>query len=197
MAGRVSSKSAEEVLQSQFCSSEQAQLNVMRNYPYTARLVGGALTTAGVQWGALSTLTTGPATSKSSNMITVLSSTISWPGLDGEYIDEMEVGLTASLRSTVHSTVSETTVGFVWQIKDQSETTWTNINTAVTLRSTIAAERTVSGYRMRGDATLATGYNKLPINIRMRAYTKNSSPYKGRARVKSSSYVIVKSRHTA
>lgn len=181
--------SGEEALSKAFGSSDYAHHMVQKNYPYTGRLVGGALTTVGTQWSALTSAST---LNTSAAMATILSSTISWPGLDGQEIDEAEFGLTAELYSA--AATSKTTVGFLWQIKNKDETTWTGICTDRQVQSTIAVARTMSGYRLRGDGTLAAGYNTLPLNIRLQAYTRTGSKNVGLFRVKNSSYVRIKVR---
>lgn len=180
-----------EIEELQFSSASDKVRRVVENYPYVAHLVGGALTTAGVQYGTESTQSTG-ATSKSTAIKTNLSSTLNWPGLEGKYIDEAEFGLTVAFKSTA---VAATTIGYVWQIKSQGETTWTNISAVETTKgSTVAAytERTVSGYRLYRDGSLAAGYNRLPLNIRLRFFSKGASA--GKIKVKSSSYIAIKPR---
>lgn len=166
---------------------------VMENYPYIAHLVGGAITTAGIQYTAYTTQTTG-ITSLSSALKTALSSTINWPGLEGKYIDEAEFGLTLEELSTA---VAATTFGYIWSMKNSTGSAWQNI-TAVesTKGSTVditPLSRTVSGYRLHRDGSLATGYNKLPINLRLQFFAKSATA-KAKVRVKSSSYVAIKPR---
>lgn len=157
---------------------------------YVAHLVGGALTTAGVQYGTLTTQSTGIS---SAAMKTCLATTISWPGLEGCYIDELEAGLTVEFAATA---VAATTMGYIWEMKDQGETTWTAITAVETTKASSVATytaRTVSGYRLYRSGTLAAGYNKLPINLRCRFFAKNAAA-KGKMRVRNSSYVAIKPR---
>ncbi len=166
---------------------------VMENYPYVAKLVGGNITTAGIQYSDYSTQTTG-ITSKSSALKTSLSSTLNWPGLEGRYIDELEAGLTCEFLSTA---VAVTTVGYFWEMKNSTGSTWQRISAVETTKgSTVAttpASRTLSGNRLYRDASLATGYNKLPINLRLRFFAKSATA-KAKFRVKSSSYIAIKPR---
>lgn len=161
---------------------------IQANYPYTAHLIGGNL--ASTQWGDMSSVSTGYT---STNIMTVLSSTISWPGLDGEYIDEIECSLTANYYNTTAS--SKSTLAQIWQFKYQGESTWTNLTTLNTNVSTKSTNAVVhSGYLLHRDGTLANGYNRLPINLRLRAYTKKGSKVEGRIRVKGNSYLTFKTR---
>ncbi len=174
-------------------SASNTMRRTMENYPYVANLVGGAITTAGIQYSAYTTQTTG-ITSKSSALKVALSSTISWPGLEGKYIDEAEFGITVSALSTA---VAATTFGYLVSIKNSTGSTWTNISAMETTKgSTVIAtptERTLSGVRLYRDSSLAAGYNKLPINLRIQFFAKNASS-KTKMRIKASSYVALKAR---
>ncbi len=143
------------------------------------------LTTAGVQWSTFVETTSTP-TSKSSNYIATQATTISWPGLEGYNVDEMEAGLTGSFMSTKGT--SGTTIAFRWEIKDDDETTWTAISTFKKIAggTSTGVERTVSG-----SVSLGAGYKKLPLLIRMRAYARTTH---GKIRIKSSSYVAIKAK---
>ena len=156
-----------------------------RNQSFTKHILSGEPTTDGVRWSAV-TCTTGTPCSKSSNIVTVGDSTytISWPGLDGWYVTDLEVGLVCGIRSTKGDT--RTTIGFEWEYKDDDETTWTGLTTFHTFAtsSTIAyLEITQSGYPLP-----ATGYNKLPLELRLRAYSKTT---KSNFKIKNSSYVKI------
>ena len=165
---------------------------VAENIAYVAHLVGGALTTAGTQYTSYTTQSTG-LTSNSSALKTVLSSTINFPGLEGLYIDELEAGLTIEELSTA---VAATTFGYVWQMKNSTGSSWTNITAVKTAKgstTTTPLSQTVSGVRLHRDSSLSTGYNKLPINLRLRFFAKSAAA-KAKVRVKSSSYVAIKPR---
>jgi hypothetical protein len=164
-------------------------LRVKPEDEYVAHLIGGALTTAGIQYGTLTTQSTG--ITSLAGLKNCLASTISWPGLEGCYIDELEAGLTIEFAATA---VAATTMGYIWEIKNKGETTWTAITAVETTKASTVATytaRTVSGYRLYRDGTLDAGYNKLPLNIRCRFFAKNAAA-KGKMRVKSSSYVAIK-----
>ncbi len=174
-------------------SASDIMRRTMENYPYVAHLVGGAITTAGIQYTAYTTQTTG-ITSNSSALKTALSSTISWPGLEGKNIDEAEFGITVSMLSTA---VALTTFGYLVSMKNSTGSTWQNISAMeTTLGSTVIAtprERTLSGVRLYRDGSLATGYNKLPINLRIQFFAKSATA-KAKMRIKASSYVAIKAR---
>lgn len=168
-----------------FSTAEDALRLIAKNEPYVAKLVGGDLTTNGAQYSAKTTVSTG-ATSKSTAHTTAFSSTISWPGLDGSYIDEIEFGLTANINSCA------STIGYRWEMKNATGSTWQVLSTFRELKNTTYADETQSGIRLYRDGSLATGYNRLPINLRLRFYSETAS--KGWARVKSSSYIKIKPR---
>ena len=160
------------------------------NYPYTSRIIGGDLSSA-TQYGDRTTLSTG--NTSTGNLATILSSTISWPGLDGEYLDEVEFSLVTNYGySTDGATLS--TVGVIWQIKNQSETTWTDIASFTGASTASTALVTHSGYRLHRDSSLTTGYNRLPLNLRLRAYVKKGSTSDAKVRVSKDSYVTMKTR---
>lgn len=176
-------------------SASNKMRRVMENYPYVANLVGGDLTTAGIQYSAYTTQTTG-ITSGSSALKTVLSSTLSWPGLEGRNIDEAEFGITVEFKSTGATAALVTTLGYIVQMKNSTGSTWKLISAVETTKSTTGAtpvSRTLSGYRLHRDSSLATGYNKLPINVRIQFFAKSQAG-KSKLRVKSSSYVAIKAR---
>jgi len=188
MPTRTSTLSGNMVERTAINTSEGAYNSIERNYPYVARIVGGNLTTNGIQYSSITTGSTSIST-KSSNYTTVLGTTISWPGLDGEYIDELEFGLTWEHQSSV------STCGFIWQMKNATGSTWENIMAApIAYKSTAygSQPRTVSGYRTRRDASMSAGYNRLPFNLRLRGYNKTAN--KMYARVKNSSYVKIKAK---
>lgn len=165
---------------------------ITENNGNIARLVGGNLTTLGSQYNTFTTQSTG-ITSNTSALKTAFSSTINFPGLEGLYIDEFEAGLTVEFKSTA---VAATTVGYLWQMKNSTGSTWTNITAVETTKgstTTTPTARTVSGYRLYRDSSLSTGYNKLPINLRLRFFAKSAASA-AKIRVKNSSYVAVKPR---
>ena len=192
----ISEQEWREVEELQLSTASNKLRRVMENYPYVAHLVGGAITTAGIQYTTYVVQTTG-ITSKSSALKTAISSTISWPGLEGKNIDEAEFGLTIEQLSTgtASTAVAATTFGYFVQMKNSTGSTWQNISAVETTKGSTSAtprSRTLSGYRLYRDGSLATGYNKLPINIRIRFFGK--SQVNTKLRVKSSSYVAIKPR---
>lgn len=162
----------------------------LREAQNVVHLISGKPTSNGVVYSPYSSWTTG--SSKSSNIVTVGGSTytVAWPGLDGFYVDELEVGLTFdAIRST-----GKTTVGYSWQIKNDDETNWTSMTTwgkilAVPTTNTVAS-RTVSHNKV----TTGSGYNKLPLELRLRAYSESAG---SKARIKSSSYVAIKAKKSS
>ena len=161
---------------------DMLQYNVPRNEFRYQHLVTGAPTTNGVVYSAISCSTN--ASSKTSNIYTVGSTmTLNWPGLEGFYVDEMEVGLTIAARSTA----AQSTFGYSWQIKDDDATTWQNITTYKTYKGTTLTwdERTLSHNKV----TVGTGYNKLPLSLRLKFYSRST---KGKMKIKSSSYVAIR-----
>lgn len=152
-----------------------------RHEARTFRLLTGNLTTDGVQ---RSGFTSSSGTPSSNQIFTVSTATITWPGLDGFYADELEAGLTCGLRSS--SGTSGTTIGFRWELKNSTGSTWQAMHSTykkVKAGTSTDVERTFSGY-----ASLGLGYNKLPLHIRLRAFARQ----KGKLRIKNSSYVAIK-----
>lgn len=152
------------------------------------RLVKGQnLTADGVQWSTW-TETTSTPTSKSSNYIATTPITVSWPGLEGFNVDEMEAGLTCALMATsTGEATSASTMAYRWEMKDDNESTYTAISTWKLVGSpgtSTGIERTVSGY-----VSLGSGYKKLPLLIRLRAYKESGQM--GKVRIKNSSYVTI------
>lgn len=158
--------------------------NHQRENQQIVRLVSGTPTTNGVVYSAISCSTA--ASSKTSAVYTVGSTyTLAWAGLEGFYVDELEVGLTIAARSTA----AQSTFGYSWQIKDDDATTWQNVTTFKTYKGTTLTwdERTLSHSKI----TTGTGYNKLPLELRLRFYSKSA---KGKMKIKSSSYVAIKAK---
>lgn len=180
--------SVEEALRQEWSTKEDlVRYNVPRNESRVVRLVSGAPTTNGVVYSAISCSTA--ATSKSSGQYTVGSTyTLTWPGLEGFYADEIEVGLTVAARSTA----AQSTFGYSWQMKDDDATTWQNMTTFKTYKGTTLTwdERTVSHSKV----TTGTGYSKLPLSLRLRFYSKSA---KGKMKIKSSSYVAIRPKKQA
>ena len=175
--------SGDDALHKSFHSSEVAIETIVKNLPYTVHpfVAGRYLTTAGIQWSTITTGSTG-ITSGSSAVVTHAATTINWPGLDGEYVDEMEAGLTMAFAASA----TGSTGGFVWEMKDSDGSTWTIISSAAKWQTTKAwKERTNSGY-----VKLGTGYNKLPLHLRLKAWNKLAS--KIQVKIKNSSYVRIK-----
>lgn len=163
-----------------------------RHQQKVVRLITDELSSNGVQWSGWSE-TSAAGSSKSTDVVTVGSTyTIGWAGLEGFYLDELEAGLTAQFMSTKGT--SGTTVGFRWEYKDDSENSWAALSTWRTFKAgtSTAVSRTLSGY-----APLTTGYNKLPLEVRLRLYKKASADGKAKGRIKNSSYVAIKVKKTA
>jgi len=160
--------------------------NHPRHQQRITRLVKGNLTTNGTQWSTWVETTSTPT---SNQLFATVATTVSWPGLEGFYIDELEAGLTCALMATSTGEASSgSTMGYRWEAKDSAEATWTALSTWRLVGSpgtSTGTERTVSGY-----APLAAGYNKIPLLVRLRAYKKSGQM--GKVRIKNSSYVAIK-----
>lgn len=166
--------------------------NHQRENQKVIHLVEGKPTSDGVVYSGVTSWSTG--SSKSSNILTVGASggttySLAWPGLEGFTVEEMEVGLTFEGKNTT----GKTTIGYSWQYKNTTGTTaqWTSMTTwgktlACATTNTYSA-KTVSHNKV----SLGSGYNKLPMELRLRAYSKSA---KGRGRIKSSSYVAIKAK---
>jgi hypothetical protein len=161
-----------------------------RHQQNIVHFVTGAPTTSGVVYTTASYKGTTVGSSKSSGIFVVNDSTfnIKYPGLEGFYVDELELGLTIAARSTG----AQSTFGYNWQIKNSTGSTWQNITTYKTYKATTLTwdERTLS----HNNVTVATGYNRMPLVIRLRAYSKSKNGY---VKVKSSSYAAIKVKKTA
>ena len=147
-------------------------------------LIKGNLTTDGNQYSTWAQVPASSYSSKTSYYISGSTYSIDWPGLDGLYAKEIEAELGIALMSTE----AATTVGFRWEIKDDDETTWTPMqSTFIKLKAgtSTAVQRTVSGY-----APLSTGYNKLPLEVRLRFYSRATASL-AKFRVKNTSYVKI------
>lgn len=180
--------------QHDFSTAQNVIRRTMENYPYVAHLVGGtSLSTSGsTMYGAATTASTGISSGVTA-LKTALSSTISWPGLEGAYLDEVQFFLQAEGIATA---VAATTIGYVWQAKNSTGSTWANLHAVKTYKCTSvwsSGVRTMGGYRLYRDSSITTGLNKLPINIRLRFFCKAANG-KGQFRVSSSSYVSIKAR---
>lgn len=173
-------------------TTELAQWFIQRNYEYTIHPFKTTyLTSDGSQYLTAVAATTA-ISSKTSLCTSVVSSTINWPGLDGSFIDEIEFGLTAGIRA---ATATVSTMGYFWQWKNATATTvaasWKYLSAPASCEaSTVYVDRTFSGYAKTG-----TGYNKLPINVRLLFWAKTAS--KGSLKAKCSSYVKIKAKKTS
>jgi len=177
--------SAEAGLRQEWSTAEDlVKYGIDRHGGPAVHLIKGNLTTAGSQYSTWAQVPASSYSSKSSYYISGSTYTLAWPGLEGLYAKELEAGLTVSLSSTE----AATTIGFRWQMKNDDETTWTGIqSTFVKLKAgtSTAVERTVSGY-----TPLATGYNKLPLEVRLRFYSRATASL-AKFRIKNSSYVRI------
>ncbi|KKN36481.1 hypothetical protein LCGC14_0773040 [marine sediment metagenome] len=172
-------------------TTELGQWVIQRNYEYTIHPFRTTyLTSDGVQYLTAVAASTA-VSSKTSNCSEAVSSTINWPGLDGSFIDEIEFGLTAGIRA---ATATVSTVGYFWQWKNSTvadvAANWKYLTAAKTEASTVSVDRTLSGYAKTG-----SGYNKLPINVRLLFWAKTAS--KGSVKAKSSSYIKIKAKKTS
>ena len=185
----MSYKSAEEILQHNYNDSHRVFKNIIQNMAYTIHPFGrGDLTTNGVQYSSITTGSTG-ITSKSTAAVgvTIANTTLSIPGFDNHYLDEIEFGLTQALASTNGTS----TCGYCWYWKDPDESTWTALMSAYNFRTTKAwTDRTHSGY-----GKPATGYNKLPMALKLEAWGKTASMLE--IKIKNSSYVKITPKRTA
>ena len=166
-------------------------LRVMEKYAeYTVHpFARGGLTTSGVQY---TNVTSGSTASSASYFIVDAAATVSpiAAGRDADDLDEIELGLTAEFRKDT-TAAAGSTIGYKWQIKGNANTTWTDLSTTKSLVATTAfVERTLSGYF----TTTGTNYKTLPIDIRLVMLNKTAG--NAVARIKSSSYVKIKAKHS-
>lgn len=168
--------------------------NAPRHQQYVYHLVDNKfLTSDGVAWstvGGNNTCDTG--SSKSSMIITGYASTMSWPGLQGFYIQELECGLTVGVMGGGDTA---STARFRWEIKNSTGSTWQAISTYKGLASgsSTKTEYTVSGY-----GKLGLGYNRLPLGIRLRGYRRSDvGSSEINFYVKNSSYVAIKAKKSS
>jgi len=177
----------EEIIRHVYKDTYRA-LQVMEKYnAYTIHPFGrGSLTTDGVQYSGVTTGSTGTTDWKTVDSAATIRPIA--PTDDTDDMDELELGLTAEFKNS-SVTTGKTTLGYVWQIKDDTETTWTNLHTTKSVAST---HTTWTARTLSGRITPAAGYNKLPFNIRLRMMNKKASH--GLARIKNSSYVKVMSK---
>jgi len=184
---RTKPSAGDEAILRGYHSSEEAHEVIMKNYPYVRHpfVTTGYLTTDGVQYSTITSGSTG-VTSKSTAVVTSQVTTLNWPGLDGEYVDEMEAGLTIALASSGVVSSSASTLGWVWEMKDSDESTWTIISSGADVAGVDAwTERTNSGY-----VKCNSGYNKLPLHLRLKGWGKTASHLQ--VKIKNSSYVKIK-----
>ena len=185
--------SVEYLYRDAYISTKEDMINfhVPRHQQYVYHLITNkALTSDGVAWSAPTTAqdTCATGSCETSYIVTAFATTISWPGLEGFYIQELECGLT--MGALTPSQTSQTTAAFAWEIKDDDESTWTQLSTFKELlpASNTAIEFTLSGY-----GKLGAGYNKLPLGIRLRGYRKTDAGSDiTKFYVKNSSYVAIK-----
>lgn len=154
------------------------------------------LTTDGVQWSTWVETTSTP-TSAAADYIATQPTTLNWPGLQGFYVDEMEAGLTGAFMVTSTGVTTGaavySTMAYRWELMDNDESTYTAISTwkmVAKAGTSTAVEKTVSGY-----ASLGTGYNKLPLLIRLRGYAESGKMHK--MHIKNSSYIAVKAKKSS
>lgn len=176
--------SAEAALRQEWSTAEDfIRYNAPRHQQQVIKLISGSLTTDGVQYSTW-TRATSSGSSKSTMHYSGSTYPVVWAGLEGFYVDELEAGLTLELMGTQ----AATTLGYRWEVKDDDESTWSALSTWRTVKggTSTAISRTLSGY-----GSLATGYNKLPLETRVRFFTKGT---RGKFRVKSSSYIAIKAK---
>ena len=177
--------SAEAGLRQEWSTAEDlVRHGIVRHDGPITHLIKGNLTAVGSQYSTW-TWTDAAGNSKSSMHVSGSTYTVAWPGLEGLFAKEIEAGFTISVLSTVNKGSSGTTVGWRWEMKDDNESSWSAISTYRLFKAatSTATEKTASGY-----APLATGYNKLPLEVRLRFYSRGN---KGKFRVKNSSYIAI------
>jgi len=179
--------SVEFALRQEWSTKEDiVRYNVPRNESRKMFLVPANPST-GTVFSAVSCSTN--ASSKSSNTYTVGSTySLNWPGLEGFYVDELEVSLSALGRSTA----AKSTFGYSWQIKDDDATTWQNMTTFKALKGTTLTWTTMTVAHT--NVNTGTGYNKLPLSLRLRFYSKSA---KGQMKIKGTSYVSLRPKKQA
>jgi len=140
-------------------------------YPFAK----GDLTADGIQWSAEKDTATAGID------VEVESVTIKPPALGG--VIEIEFGLTAAFRAVSSATAD---LIYKWQARNEGGT-WVDLHSAVTKTDigTSYVEETRSG-RFK----LETNFNSLPFELRLIIQCNEAN--EGRAKVKNSSYVVVK-----
>ena len=140
-------------------------------YPFAK----GSLTADGVQWSAEVDTTTADTD------VEVASITIKPPVLGG--LIEVEFGLTAAFRAVSSATADVT---YKWQARNEGGT-WADLHGAVTKADvgTTYVEETRSGR-----FELTANFGTLPFDVRLVIQCNEAN--EGRAKIKNSSYVLVK-----
>ncbi len=164
---------------------------VMEKYAeYTVHpFARGSLTTSGVQY---TNVTSGSTASSASYFIVDAAATVSpvAAGRDADDLDEIELGLTAEFKKDT-TAAAASSLGYQWQIKGNANTTWTALcSTKQIVATTAFVARTLSGYFTNS----GTNYKTLPVDIRL--VMMNKTKGSGLARIKSSSYVKIKAKHS-
>jgi len=143
---------------------------------FTHRLVGGNLSSDGIQWSTEVT-TTGANEDKE-----VLNYT-----LDNDQVGDI-AHLVFGLSIAIKAGSSTADVKFKWQARNKGGT-WVDLHDYVTIENidTNYVERTMSGYLLAGVSYL----DSYPIDIRLLIQSNEAAPGIATARVKNSSYVSV------
>ena len=144
---------------------------------FTHRLVGGNLSSDGIQWS------TEVATSGANEDEEVLNST-----LDNDQVGDI-AHLVFGLSIAIKAGSATADVKFKWQARNRSGT-WVDLHDYVTIENigTVYVERAMSGYLLAGVSNL----DSYPIDIRLLIQSNETAPGIATARVKNSSYVSVK-----
>jgi len=146
------------------------------SWAFTHRLVGGDLTSDGIQWS--------PA-------VPTVDADTDYPVLELT-LDTDQVGdisnLILTLTLAIKAGNATADVKFKWQARNKGGT-WVDLHDYVTIANvnTTYVEHTMSGYLLDG----VTNLDKYPIDIRLVIQSNETTPGVATAKVKSSSYVGV------
>ena len=143
---------------------------------FTHRLVGGNLSSDGIQWS------TEVVTSGANEDKEVLNST-----LDNDQVGDI-AHLVFGLSIAIKAGSATADVKFKWQARNRGGT-WVDLHDYVTIENigTVYVERAMSGYLLAGVSNL----DSYPIDIRLLIQSNETAPGIATARVKNSSYVSV------
>jgi len=146
------------------------------SWVFTHRLVGGVLTSDGIQW---STEVPTVAADEDKEVLNLT--------LDNDQLGDIAT-LVCGLTLAIKAGSATADVKFKWQARNKGGT-WVDLHAYVTLENvdTSYVERTMSGYLL--DST--TNLDKYPIDIRLVIQSNETTPGVATAKVKNSSYVGV------